>query len=82
MNTLQLNLNRNSNIFIHENALENVVCEIASILPRLQCVKYELQWSIMQQLKKSQASYKSETPCYVIYRNRVNLITAIIVNCN
>ena len=30
---------RNSNIFIQENALENVVCEMASILSRPQCVK-------------------------------------------
>ena len=38
-NKLQWNFNRNSNIFIHENAFENVVCEMASILSRLQCVK-------------------------------------------
>ena len=37
-NKLQWNSNRNSNIFIHENALENVVCEMASILPPPQCV--------------------------------------------
>ena len=30
---------RNSNILIQENALENVVCEITSILSRPQCVK-------------------------------------------
>ena len=30
--------NRNSNIFIQENALENVVCEMASILSRSQRV--------------------------------------------
>ena len=30
-NKLQWNFNRNSNIFIHENALENVVCEMVSI---------------------------------------------------
>ena len=30
-NKLQWNFNRNSNIFIHENAFENVVCEMASI---------------------------------------------------
>ena len=29
---------RNSYIFIHENALENVVCEAASLLSRPQCV--------------------------------------------
>ena len=31
--------NLNSKIFIQENALENVVCEMASILSRPQCVK-------------------------------------------
>ena len=31
MNKLQWNFNRNSNIFIQENAFENVVCEMASI---------------------------------------------------
>ena len=38
-NKLQWNLNRNSNIFIKENAFENVVCEMASFLSRSQCVK-------------------------------------------
>ena len=38
-NKLQWNFNRNSNIFIQENALQNVVCEMASILSRPQCVK-------------------------------------------
>ena len=37
-NKLQWKFNRNSNIFIQENALENVVCEMASILSRPQCV--------------------------------------------
>ena len=39
MNKLQWNFNRYSNIFIQENAFENVVCEMASILPQPQCVK-------------------------------------------
>ena len=38
-NKLQWNFNQYSNIFIQENAFENVVCEMASILSRLQCVK-------------------------------------------
>ena len=38
-NKLQWNFNRNSIIFIQENALQNVVCEMASILSRPQCVK-------------------------------------------
>ena len=39
-NKLQWNINRNSYIFIHENALENVVCKMASILSRPQCVHH------------------------------------------
>ena len=35
---LGTNFNRNSNIFIQENALEHVVCEMASILTGPQCV--------------------------------------------
>ena len=38
-NKLQWNFNRNSNISFLENALESVVCEIAAILSRSQCVK-------------------------------------------
>ena len=33
-----MNVNRNSYIFIHENALGNVVCEMAANLSRPQCV--------------------------------------------
>ena len=36
---LQWNFNRNSNIFIQENAFESVVCEMVAILSRPQCVK-------------------------------------------
>ena len=39
-NKFQWNLNRNSYIFIQENAFENVVWEMAAILSRPQCVKY------------------------------------------
>ena len=45
---------RNSNIFIQQNALENVVCEMASILSRPQCVKiftlyrFDWQWSAIR----------------------------------
>ena len=38
-NKLQWDFNRNSNIFIQENAVQNVVCKMASILSRPQCVK-------------------------------------------
>ena len=36
---LQWDFNQNANIFIHENAFENIVCEMAAILFRPQCVK-------------------------------------------
>ena len=39
-NKLQWNFNRNSNIFIQENALENVVCEMASICLDLNVLRY------------------------------------------
>ena len=38
-NKLQWNLKRNSYIFIQENAFENLVCEMAAILSRPQCIK-------------------------------------------
>ena len=34
MNAFQWNLNKNADIFIHENASENSFCEMAAILPR------------------------------------------------
>ena len=46
-NKLQWNVNRNSNIFIHENECENVVCEIAALLCRLHCVKLAVCSSLL-----------------------------------
>ena len=47
-NKLHWNFNRNSNIFIQENALENVVCEMAPILSRPQWVNKPFQsWIII-----------------------------------
>ena len=45
-NTLQWSFNRNSNIFIQENALQNVVCKMASILSRPQWVKSGLRETV------------------------------------
>ena len=42
-NKFQWNLKQNLYIFIQENTFENVVCEMAAILPRLQCVKQYLE---------------------------------------
>ena len=41
------NLNRNSYVFIQENSFENVVCEMAAILSRPQCVKTLHYWVIL-----------------------------------
>ena len=38
-----MNINRNYNVFIQENAFESVVCETAAILPRPQCVKTQVK---------------------------------------
>ena len=39
-NKLQWNFNRNPKSFVQENAIESVVCEMAAILSRPQCVKW------------------------------------------
>ena len=38
-NKIQWNSNQNTKLFIHENAFENVVCEMTAILSRAQCIK-------------------------------------------
>ena len=43
LRNIQWNINRNSYIFIKENGLENVVCEMTSILSRPQCVNRFLE---------------------------------------
>ena len=49
-NRFQWNFNRYSYIFIQENSFENVVCEMASILSRPQCVYtslvFQARWSL------------------------------------
>ena len=40
-NKLQWNFSQNTKLFIHENAYKNVVCKMAAILFRLQCVNTE-----------------------------------------
>ena len=38
-NKHQRNIDQNAKIFIHENASENIVCEITANLPQSQCVR-------------------------------------------
>ena len=68
------NINHNSNIFIHENALENVVCEMASILSRPQCVN--CQWNITG-LNKWYESTKSNI--VTAKQNRSHILWDIIL---
>ena len=55
-NKLRWNINRSSNIFIQENALENVVCEMASISSRPQCVKCTFVYPVECRLRKGIAT--------------------------
>ena len=55
-NKLHWNFKWNSNIFIQENSLEHVVCEIASILSRPQCVNYGV--SIVSTFEKVMTNYQ------------------------
>ena len=49
---IQWNSNRNSNIVIQENALESVVCEMASVSSRPQSVNtIEVEWYIYASVK-------------------------------
>ena len=52
-NKLQWNLNRNSNIFIQENAFKSVVCETAAILSRPQCVNRNKTYSKSSDLHRA-----------------------------
>ena len=54
---LQWNFDWNSNIFILENAFQNVVCEMASILSRPQCVKHLFDRTADQTLNHCALSY-------------------------
>ena len=59
-NRIQWNLNRNSYIFIQENALENVVWKMAAILSRPQCVNFGHGWVITSHRKLLLLSHNQE----------------------
>ena len=65
---LQWNLNRKLNIFIQEKAFENVVCEIAAIFSRHQCVKpfYKSQGSPGPKLEPLLRSLQAKGPEYIV----------------
>ena len=56
----------NSNIFIQENALENVVGELASILSRPQCVNRMSNRRYIWYELLTRVSHKSCTCCFVV----------------
>ena len=53
-NKLQWNFNRNSNIFIQENAIENGVCEMASICLGLNVLICASEWDVPGVLAEQQ----------------------------
>ena len=57
------NFNRYSNIFIRENAFENVVCEMASILIRPQCVKDAIV-DLAQRERRRGQNYTDNSRCF------------------
>ena len=65
-NKLQWNLKQNSCIFIQENAFENVVCEMASILFRPQCVNL---WDFMRYMDTVQEHYQ-----FIVLSKEMNII--------
>ena len=65
-NKLQWNSNRNSNIFIQENAFESVVCEMAAILSRPQQYYSD---------EKVQYNRDKTGPCVHFTRNPVGIIS-------
>ena len=70
-NKFQWNLNRIQYIFIQENAFEDVVCEMASMSSRPQCVKF-LNWAIYI-MKINPKFFVSVTPAssnWAIYFNK------------
>ena len=58
-NKLQWNFNRNLNILIQGNASQNVVCKMAAILSRPQCVKMAPSHQQMPYLLKVKISHDS-----------------------
>ena len=63
-NKLHWNFNRNSNIFIQENALESVVCEMATILSRPQCVNVRV-FAMMYKLSRRIGPHYNGTWLYM-----------------
>ena len=62
-NKLQWNSNRNSKIFIQENAFESVVCERVAIFSRPQCVKLDLfHWPYLT--IHGRGHFRKTTGCY------------------
>ena len=58
MNIFQWKFNQNAVIFIEENAHENVVCEMASILSRPQCVNLRIPMCFLWLSPEALKTYK------------------------
>ena len=70
-NKLQWNFNRNSNIFIQENASKHVVWKAAAILSRPQCVKRPVIWEEDRHSQRAPLEYDDtssrDIPGYYVY---------------
>ena len=80
-NKLQWNFNRTSYIFIQENALVNVVCEMASILSRPQCVNMVAEKKAAGFTSKHMSTSSRGWFCLDFYLiNHPSIITATVNN--
>ena len=68
-NKLQWNFSQNSNIFIQENALENIVCEMVSILSRSQWVNSLAFDDVIWCYKTGSTSVQIMAWCQLIWIN-------------
>ena len=75
-NKLQWNYNQNTKLFIHENAFETILCEMAAILPRERWVKGFQCWQVRTNLNQvlpvfrlTQMSYMSVLTCWLCMWN-------------
>ena len=67
MNKFQWNIKQNSYIFIQENAFENVVCEMASICPDHNTLRYPIIIALLYALPYVTSPCNGETQPFYTY---------------
>ena len=89
VNIFQWKFNQNTVIFIEENARENVVCEMASILSRPQCVnktncygcEYSLEMNIAIAISRTISVVVIFIPCKNSAWRKNSAIISLLCNC-